>query len=87
MDTETKVSLIAFAVAVFVATGGLAFMIIENNRQERAKAAALAACWECGWGRVEYVQDEYRCLILEDGGEAVRTIKWVQENACNVLER
>ena len=87
MDTETRISIAAFTVLALLLVGVIAWAIVANYQMNQAKAAALDACWECGWGRVEYVQDEYRCLILEDGAEAVRTIEWVQENACDVLER
>ena len=78
----------AIGIAMALALVGLIVWAIAGTaRNIREEKAALAACWECGWGRIEYVHPEYRCVIMEDGAESVRTIAWVRENACDVLER
>jgi len=87
MSTESQVYIVFFIALVVIVVGGLLWMVVDTKQMKRERVAALDACWGCGWGRVEYIQDEYRCLILEDGAEAVRSIEWVQENACSVLER
>lgn len=87
MDTGARIGVVLLSVVPLAFVGLIVWAIATTVEGNGEKRVALDACWQCGWGRVEYVQEEYRCLTLEDGAEAVRTIEWVQENACNVLER
>ena len=78
MSTGDKVGVV-FAV---VLVGLVAWGIVDLAQDTRARNAATDACWECGWGRVVRVEDEYGCYGWEDGAEVVRSVVWVQENAC-----
>jgi hypothetical protein len=71
---------------MFFVTLAVVAMIYNSADKSRRRSRALDACWACGWGRVEDVNGEYRCEGWEDGGEVVRSVEWVQENACQVGE-
>ena len=79
MDWD-RIGQIVAVLLLLAVVGGCSYMLFEDVT---AETDARVACWECGWGRVSEVGNDWRCYGHDEfGAEVVRSVEWVQENAC-----
>ena len=69
-------------ILLLVVVGGVVWTVVNAVQNAQERSLILDQCWQCGWGKVVYVDDEYYCHGWESGTESVRSLEWVQENAC-----